>query len=516
VAAVVATAASAVPPVAKAAEPAGMMWGIHAGFGTDGNHARFGRIPLDADGNPLPMEPARGSGRTKRRPKLSIMNWWTGAYRVDDPGDDGGSKDRNDEPNVGGGTPVPPPVNRVNPDAARAFREQASAFRDQAREQVRQAQAGLISARKAAREQIRAARSRAAEIRARVRAGRHVRVTVADRQPTPWAVVAVVLTLGAIFGGVFMLQSDRSSSRTIVSDVGDSPASALMVVASNDLIGRVPLDSPPILEAIRDYRDKGYTVIVGDADKATRMASLVAQWHEDADGPADAELEDMMEAQNVYGVMYLSGDADRIRDGRDDVNVQVIYSTRDGAEQRPGPHMARSTGSSRVASAPPPDRGLPLLLINDHPAKFDPAVEARITRVLQEYAEHGWTVAVNDEAEAAARTIVVPGVEMDSDSAAWTPLANILQQAKFGGILHITAGPGDAPPAERVLATRLVPPAGLITDEPSMPDQLGDAATIGTESDNPSVSLSVDAAQAPQGSRAAAATASTTTQPARP
>jgi serine/threonine protein kinase len=427
---VVAVAGSAAPR-----KPAFQGFGISAGIGPQGAFAQVGTLNLDENGQPLKSNPS-----TTSRPRLAITNWWTGEYRVvDGESDNAGEK-----------------------QSAQTFREQAFAFRQQAGEIGRQARAGVISARKAAREQLKAARQRARDIRTRAAAHRHRAV---PRSSTPTSAIVIGTLSVLILGGILTL--------AFIS-LGHGPSPATRFAIANAVPGRQPLllvvdaSNPAdarlqamLKNAISKQQRAGYDVIVAaDSEQAT-LQQLVKQWMSDRSGPVDETLEALLAMRNAYGVLYVKAVEDK-RKRVQRITDTLIRSSRPGAASR------RQSAAAPIASAP----SLPYLLINDHPFKAEPKVEAAIESTLKKYREQGWMILTNDEVEVNVRKSLPTG-PIDQTTPMPPTLYATLSDVGFGGIVRIVATRGDAPPHERVGVTVIQLESLPV---PGAPERAGDAA----------------------------------------
>jgi hypothetical protein len=187
--AVVAAAGSPVPP--KEPQPAAACcddvkvevagWGVKVG--SEG--AEVGK---------LGQQPAVEVQR--RRPKIRVTNWWTGAYEVVDPEGEPAGADQD-----------------AARAAARAMREQVRGFRAQTDAMRRKVHMGRMTARRAAREQIKQARARAKEMQRRARAHRHQ--AVRERQPSAmvgFLALVVLLAFSALALGLWRSNAARELS----------------------------------------------------------------------------------------------------------------------------------------------------------------------------------------------------------------------------------------------------------------------------------------------------------------
>lgn len=410
-----ARAYAAAAPMGAAGE-AVQGFGVVGGIGANGPFAQVGNFKVDAQGNPLP-----NSGSTTGRPKLSVTNWWTGQYRVE---------------SEAAGAPA-----GSDTDESRAFREHASAFRHQAANMRMQVLAGTMSARKAAREQVKAARARAKDMRSRAWAHRH---RVVDPSRTSVGVVVIALLsiafLGTILYFSFMNRgSSRGSDVFAMAGVREPGLPVLLVVDADrpqDKRVRSRID-----RIIEERAKKGYDVVMDPQTDSAEFRTIFDQWREDSDGPADEALEDVLALKNCYGLLHVNIAGDARKPVRK-VTENLIHSEREGAQSR---RRLPALPSPPIPTAP----AEPYLLVNDHPAKADKAVEARINEMVARYRAAGWNLQVNDDVEVAVRQLLPPG---PPDPALPPPaqLGEVLVEQGLGGILRIDARPGDGPPQDRI------------------------------------------------------------------
>jgi hypothetical protein len=152
-------------------------------------------------------------------------------------------------------------------------------------------------------------------------------------------------------------------------------------------------------------------------------------------------LEDVLALKNCYGLLHVSIQGDSRRPVRK-VTENLIHSDRTGADAR---RRLPEPLSPPIPSPP----AQPYLLVNDHPAKADKAVEARISEMVAQYRAAGWNLQVNDDVEVAVRQLLPPG---PPDPALPPPaqLGEVLTAKGLGGILRIDARLGDGPPQDRI------------------------------------------------------------------
>lgn len=383
---------------------------------------------------PLPRPDAAVPGAplpATRRPKLEVVNWWTGAYRVvDDAG-------------VGVGVAEPSPGDH------RVARAQARAFRHQSADLRRQVHAGAMTARRAAREQVRIARARAREIRRQSRAHRsrsRSHRAVAERQPS---FTLVAIGLAAILGTAVIVSAVVNSNRaqhTIAVAHDDSHGqggSPLLLVTD----GKAAEGGAAVRRQIRDIvareRREDYDVVVDARLVDGGFRELLQAWqstrHDDSGRheEIDTALELSLQEHGLSGLLVVGGEFDPHMQG------SVLRSTIEGSRDR------RYT---RVLEAPA--NGLPYLLVNDHPTKYDPEIEASVSALLERYSEAGWSIIEDAELEAEVRASL-PAGRVDTG----IPLPDVLQptlaNAGLGGVLYVSAPVGDEAGTGRVTVSTI-------------------------------------------------------------
>ncbi|MHC5113072.1 MAG: serine/threonine protein kinase [Planctomycetota bacterium] len=399
---------------------------------------------------PVPPAPVRA-------PRLKVTNWWTGAYTVEDPGTASAMG-----ANMAAVAAAPAPA--VHRRAATSLRHEVQEIRHQAR-------TGAISARKAAREQVRAARTRAKEIRKRAR--RHRNRAVAERQPS---IPLLLITAAAlVVGGVFVVRQvsrDRGGQVTIAIHDDTATASELddrlvEALGQNLHRGKPVLLVPDVKNGdpqryhkiAQRFERQGYDVITDPIMAASGARVLIDDWKNGKSAEADEALEDFLARFGLYGVIDVS------KNHRGSVSGQLVWSSRDDAEQR------------RYIAALPPAEGLPYLLINDHPVRHDPALEERVGSLVHQLEVRGWTVVVDDDLEATLRK-ALPVVPVDETTPVPDRVHALLTQAGLGGILHVHATQGEGDSRERVNIS-------AIRALPSVPvsDDAGNEVTVTPENE---------------------------------
>jgi hypothetical protein len=99
---------------------------------------------------------------------------------------------------------------------------------------------------------------------------------------------------------------------------------------------------------------------------------------------------------------------------------------------------------------------LELLLINDHPASTNAAVQEKVDHLVHTTMSSGWNVVVSDEWEVKVRQYLPTG-PIDPDDP--NPLLrDTMRDLGIGGILRVSTYPGDEKPYKRINATLIAVP----------------------------------------------------------
>jgi hypothetical protein len=317
----------------------------------------------------------------------------------------------------------------------------------------RAVQAGTISARRAAREQIREARSRAQELRKRARAHRQQQEhrrhhAIGERQPSPFLgfLVAVFLFIVGLTGYGLYSAGTGSRSALHVADPGGALAEEPRLPITIALVDG-DLDEPAVRQHVQQvmesYMHDGYQVVLPDEELVYRnLATLLQSWTGE-DCPVDEALEDVLEAQDLYGVVRVNVVADP-SDHRPRVYHQLLRSTRAGASER----RARAVQVAVAAS----DR--PFLILNDHPARGNPLVDLRVGQIVEAYRGRAWSIVVDEDLETKVRQVMPPG-SFDPATEMPARLRRVLEEHGLGGILRIESLPGEGAPHDRVTVRQI-------------------------------------------------------------
>jgi hypothetical protein len=381
-----------------------------------------------------PVEPAVAAAAPaetipERRPRLEVTNWWTGAYRVQDPGSATAA--------VGG------PHER---QAYAGYRHDVGDLRHQVRH-------GALTARKAAREQVKAARRRAHDMRRRAHSHRHR--STAERQPSAALilvsllfiamVIAAAVPVGLLFTASRAEQAQRARAENAaaarIDGVIDRGRPLLLVPSVSDR--NDPKIMARIDEIIAEYERGGYDVIVDHALVDDGMRDLIERWNETHDPAIDRKLEDALEANDLYGILHVT---EQLGGGPVDerINGKVVWSERPGAEHR------------RYAHGPAMNIDGPLLLLNDHPTWHDPAIKREVEREVWRLERGGNEVIIDDEREVLVRK-AMPSGSFDPEEPLPDMLVRVLEESSLGGVVWVYAEPGDGDPKDR-LSIRILAP----------------------------------------------------------
>ncbi|MHC4413938.1 MAG: serine/threonine protein kinase [Planctomycetota bacterium] len=244
-----------------------------------------------------------------RRPKIRLTNWWTGAYKVDDPGPAAASEAVGDQ-------------EALRRDA-RLFREQSRGLRQQTESLQRRVRNQRMSARRAAREQIRAARARAKEMRRRARAHRHR--SVSERPPS--AALGLMALAVLAFAAIFVLTARRSHQAPHVSiddgvtitEVVPMPYSLQVPLATSKsesplallLVNDHPAAANPLVAArvekiVQDHRDRGWIVVIDDQDAEVAVRKYLPTGSGEVDEPLPPLLHKTFIEHELGGVLQIT------------------------------------------------------------------------------------------------------------------------------------------------------------------------------------------------------------------
>ncbi len=246
--------------------------------------------------------------------------------------------------------------------------------------------------------------------------------------------------------------------QTVAGPIGEDEEASqrpVMLVVEGDDPHRLSARTS-IKKIMQEREEQGYHVLIPESGATNeQLVSLLRNWSEDTDGPADARLEDLLEERNLYGLVWVtvhpSQDGPQVRD-------TLIYSTRSGANVR---RHAEDLNQVRVEAS-----SSPLLLVNDHPARGDAEIEARIQRALAEY---GRPVIADLEAEAAVRGILPPG-PIDENRPVSARLNHLLQRLGYSGVVRIDGSDETAIVLSRVDAKPIETQVELdVPDVPAVP-----------------------------------------------
>jgi hypothetical protein len=409
--------------------------------------------PAVAAGSPVPpapaAEPASVAGpavavaaASAARPRLRVTNWWTGAYVVD------GEAEESDA----------------------SFREHASALRWESNDLKRRVRQGTIGARKAAREQIKTARTRARELRRR--ATTHRQRAVAERQPSLALVAAIVafLAIGGLITLAFLVVTqNRRSTHFAFAASPAPPAPSVTVETVGDALERLMLvvDAPnrhdvPVTGRIKQlmttYRNDGVELLLPSSDDAhDRYAALVRDWQDTgAGGPTADAMGSLFAELDLEGLLYVTPELD-------DTGELALRETYIEAKDADAVATVADIESLLAALRGPQTS---LLLINDHPARLDPLVKARIDRIVAEHEQSGAKVIVDDEAEASIRPLLPTWPADDGDVKLPLRFDHVISELEFDGVLWISASRGEGAAHDRVVVKRIDADAAATAETP--------------------------------------------------
>jgi serine/threonine protein kinase len=347
-------------------------------------------------------------------PAIEVTNWWTGAYRVTDP-------------QLAGAVAANRAAHGAREESlAREARTELRAHDAELRRRVRE---GAISARHAARARMRAARRQARTIHKQMRSTR----AVAERQPSP-ALTAIGVATVLLIGAAAIFAARRGGDQPNVDGVAASVAGRVdrgrPVLLVPDARWSGPWTEDRLHRVISTWQRNGYDVVLSADVTSTEVPSLIEEWRRTHSDAADRALEDALERNDFFGFVHVVPGQDGEPYG------SLIWAERDGAGER-------------RFIAGPPATPRPILLVNDHPTKHDPAVARIVNRAVDQYRLRGWDVIENGELEAKA-LVLLPTGPVPAGAAPSPRLSGLLSESGLGGLLYVHAEPGDGPPADRV------------------------------------------------------------------
>ncbi|MGI9013193.1 MAG: serine/threonine protein kinase [Phycisphaerales bacterium] len=260
--------------------------------------------------------PERGA---LRRPLLRVTNWFTGEYEVEDPG-----------------------------SARDAFQDMGERFSERTRDvadglawQPAAVPKAMAAARQRAHEQVASARARArakadaSRLRARSLGANAIgSIDRSENKSHPVLAVLGILVLGCIVGGVFIARNHRGSdfSRQVAHrplPIVDGPAIAAVLV---DATMQDEDADRYVGKLAREYADSGYRVFPASVELQAALKPIVTRWWEQSGtGEIDDQLEAVMEEYDLYGIIEVT------RQGHNNFNERMCYSTAENAKSRKGP-----------------------------------------------------------------------------------------------------------------------------------------------------------------------------------
>jgi len=382
-----AVAAARFSPRPPAQEAPAQGYGLGAGVGPQGAFAQAGHLAFDAQGNPV-NPPAKGK---PRRPRLSIRNWWTGEYQVEDAGDAISGQF------AGAGTPEP---------VAASWRAGAPSLRNPGRD---------------ARDQRRSAQSRAAEVRRRALAKMPHRRAVAERQPGGMLFflgVCVLVGIGLLVAATTGLLDGTKRNILAASSSSQTNRPVVLLINLHDQANHAKVQAEVERVIERNIR-KGYDVEVATAAERASLSDVLSRWWNDQRGPTDDELEDRLEQARVYGVVEVRGE------DPDDSQVQFVRSTRPGAVER--------TVASRHSQP------VSVLVVNDYPEKDTAELPARIREHIRENIGGGASIVQNAGVAEWIRPLMID--KEQGDSGAGRQIDELLNEAGAVGVVWFDRDP---------------------------------------------------------------------------
>jgi hypothetical protein len=411
-------------------------FGIAAGLGGPaGAFAQVGELHLDAEGNPLPRTPS--TKPSTQRPKLRVTNWWTGEYALAEP--------------IEG--------------LAAAGLAGAGAVRAEARHVAAEVRRAGPPARMKAREQVAAARQRAAELRARAKAARHR--SIAERQPS-LALIGVTASVLLVGGLAVAAIVAMGRSRSLPSLDGSPQVAALVdpewlgprlreriatirTTENTDrtvfvMDGVQPFHDPSstrwVHRVVADAVDEG-TTITSDSDTAARVRPLLARLNAGVEASI-SELDQILAEKKC--------------------SMLVVYTAKQGEPFLIYPAVPCVPTPPSPPDSPAPLAGTTLMVVNDHPSSGDVAVAERVESLRQHCASQGYEIVIPDPQVEAEIRVALATWRIGGDETSRRELEQQLAAHGIGGLLHITARPGSAAPADRTEWVVLQVPPGDLCD----------------------------------------------------
>ena len=423
---------------------------LYAGVDQDvAPHHEFVEASVDADDRRGPAVAAVAAGAAaagavgqamagaiaRSRPRLSVTNWWTGAYRIDDDGLRSVGAHAHADPMPPMAAPPAPPIrSKVTPRSARA----------------------------AARDQVRAARGRAHDMRRRVLTNRKSMRAGAEKQPGFGLVLVTLIVIGGLFAAGALIVSGTSRSRQHRQDysaahhqgfleVMEKPVGEKMAVL---LINEHPQSDDPAVERevdriVQQYNRNGYFVVETDPEANEPVVDAFQVYKDDPHGVGDAMLEDALEVRNLFGVLRVYR-SEEIGKPEERVRSVFVHSTRQGRDERV--YVSDDMIRQMVEAAPTAE---PLLLINDHPAKFSEEVDSSIEAFIASYTDRGWRLESSTELEAQVRAYL-PSAGMTLNRIMEQQLEQFLTARGYAGVFRVSQAAGEGRPEDRIEAHKLV------------------------------------------------------------
>ena len=158
------------------------------------------------------------------------------------------------------------------------------------------------------------------------------------------------------------------------------------------------------------------------------------------------DIEELMEDDDLYGLLHVTVD----KHGH--IKGDIIKSTHPEAKNRVRESSVMMFASSGVTHA---STDLPILIVNDHPASHDPLVAERIESLKETYMDRGWNLQEDVDAEVEFRGMLPTGPVV-AESFDYERIRTLMFKLELGGVLHITATPGEGKPHNRITDTMIL------------------------------------------------------------
>ncbi|MEM7229194.1 MAG: hypothetical protein AAF432_10305 [Planctomycetota bacterium] len=361
------------------------------------------------------------------RPRIKVTNWWTGAYKVEEP-----------KVAANAGAPASSPETEHFRRQAEELRQQAWALREQVKD-------GTVSARDAARSQLKNVRHRAKDVRkgAKQRMAKARATRRKTRNTVPMFLVGFLCLLTLGIGGLaaaLVTLGDRMNNAQAYfgGDEFDYGQTARILIGNAEttmrdgkpvlLVNRHPgAMHPQVIDQVATimdgFEDDGYVVIHHDFEGRDEIATTFMQWiDEDGAVQVDMELESLLDEYNLYGLLDVYAAGSYRQAELNPVDGRIIHAERSGAASRRWfvPDGAMLEGA--------------YLLVNDHPRKLTEDTSRQIEQLLVGLKSSGVEPIQDIEREVALRSYMLPGqglVEGDKK------LVENIRTLKLDGLIYI-------------------------------------------------------------------------------